>query len=64
MSALEHLAVLAEQRPHALAYPQRGALLQPHLVHFGGAAEGGEGGEVAAMRSEREVPARKSGVKR
>jgi hypothetical protein len=31
MPALEHLAVLAVERPHALPPAQRGALLDPHL---------------------------------
>src|SRR6187551_2614396 len=39
VTALEHLAVFAEQRPHALAATQRRAFLEPHLRNFGGAAE-------------------------
>ena len=41
------LSALADQRPHALAAAQRGALFDPRLRLFGGAAEGGEGGGVA-----------------
>jgi hypothetical protein len=47
MAALQHLAVLAEQGPHALSAAQRGALFDARLRTLGGAAEGGEGGEIA-----------------
>ena len=44
MAALQHLAVLADQRPHALAIVQRRALLDLDLGIFRGAAERPEGG--------------------
>src|SRR6187551_768403 len=47
VAALEHLAVLAEQRPHALAAAQRGTFLEAHLGDFGGAAESGEDRAIA-----------------
>ena len=42
------MPVLADQRPHALLAAQRGALLDPVFGPLGGAAEGPEGGVVAA----------------
>ena len=45
--ALEHLAALAEQGPHALLAAQRRALLDARLRTLGGAAEGAEAGGVA-----------------
>ena len=46
MAALQHLAGLADQRPHALAALQRRALLDPIFGPLGGAAEGPEGGRA------------------
>ena len=47
--ALQHRALLADQRPHALPVAQRRALLDPELGPLGGAAEGGEDRRVAAQ---------------
>ena len=47
VAALEHLAMFAEQRPHALAVAQRRTFLDLRLRPFGGPAEGGKNGRVA-----------------